>query len=178
MGAPCHLPAYAGGWLHDHQDPHPCLLTCIKELNTPRYMSVGGIFECYNKPLEIYNFETLKDDPLIELDTIGLKGSPTNVYKSFSPPQKGAGMMLEGADKATCESWFLCWQRSTSSDRKEKMTMSTFVNTDPTAFKGVWVFCEQREGKCLMPTDFELISEGRKLADDLGRGAVRPAAGR
>ena len=84
--------------------PHtPCLLTCIKELNTPRYMSVGGIFECYNKPLEIYNFETLKDDPLIELDTIGLKGSPTNVYKSFSPPQKGAGMMLEGADKATCE---------------------------------------------------------------------------
>ena len=81
----------------------PCLLTCIKELNTPRYMSVGGIFECYNKPLEIYNFETLKDDPLIELDTIGLKGSPTNVYKSFSPPQKGAGMMLEGADKATCE---------------------------------------------------------------------------
>ena len=81
----------------------PCLLTCIKELNTPRYMSVGGIFECYNKPLEIYNYETLKDDPLIELDTIGLKGSPTNVYKSFSPPQKGAGMMLEGADKATCE---------------------------------------------------------------------------
>ena len=41
------------------------------------------------------------------------------------------------------------------------------MNTDPAAFKGVWVFCEQREGK-LMPTDFELISEGRKLADDLG----------
>ena len=81
----------------------PCLLTCVKELNDARYMSVGGIMECYNKPLEIYNFETLKDDPLIELDTIGLKGSPTNVYKSFSPPQKGAGMMLEGADKATCE---------------------------------------------------------------------------
>ena len=26
-------------------------------------MSVGGIMECYNKPLEIYNYETLKDDP-------------------------------------------------------------------------------------------------------------------
>ena len=37
------------------------------------------------------------------MDTIGLKGSPTNVYKSFSPPVKGAGMMLEGADKATVE---------------------------------------------------------------------------
>ena len=45
--------------------------------------------------------------------------------------------------------------------------MSTFVNTDPNAFRGVWVFCEQREGK-LNPTDFELLSEGRKLADDLG----------
>ncbi len=45
--------------------------------------------------------------------------------------------------------------------------MSTFVNTDPNAFRGVWVFCEQREGE-LNPTDFELLSEGRKLADDLG----------
>ena len=38
---------------------------------------------------------------------------------------------------------------------------------DIAAFKGVWVFCEQRDGK-LMSTDFELISEGRKLADELG----------
>lgn len=81
----------------------PCLLTCIKELNLPRYMSVPGIMDCYNKPLEIYNYETLKDDPLVELDTIGLQGSPTNVYKSFSPPVKGTGMMLDGADKAACE---------------------------------------------------------------------------
>ena len=34
-------------------------------------------------------------------------------------------------------------------------------------FKDVWVFCEQRQGK-MMPTTFELISEGRKLADELG----------
>ncbi len=81
----------------------PCLLTCVKELNPARYMSVSGIFECYSKPYEIYNYETLKDDPLIDLDTIGLKGSPTNVYKSFSPPVKGAGMMMNGADKAACE---------------------------------------------------------------------------
>ena len=81
----------------------PCLLTCVKELNEARYMSVGGIMECYQKPLDIFNYETLKDDELIDVDTIGLKGSPTNVYKSFSPPVKGAGMMMEGADKAACE---------------------------------------------------------------------------
>ncbi len=44
---------------------------------------------------------------------------------------------------------------------------NTYNSTDIGAFKGVWVFCEQRGGQ-LMPTDFELISEGRKLADDLG----------
>ena len=75
----------------------PCLLTCIKELNTPRYMSVSGIFECYDKPVEVFDYNALKDDPLIETDTIGLKGSPTNVYKSFAPPVKGAGMMVEDA---------------------------------------------------------------------------------
>ena len=75
----------------------PCLLTCIKELNTPRYMSVSGIFECYDKPVEVFDYNALKDDPLIETDTIGLKGSPTNVYKSFAPPVKGAGMKVEDA---------------------------------------------------------------------------------
>ncbi len=81
----------------------PCLITCIKELNTPRYMSVGGIFDCYSKPIDVYDYNTLKDDPLIDPTTIGLKGSPTNIFKSFTPPQKGQGKMLEGADKATCE---------------------------------------------------------------------------
>ena len=81
----------------------PCLITCIKELNAPRYMSVGGVFDCYSMPYEVYDYETLKDDPLIDPTTIGLKGSPTNIFKSFTPPQKGVGMMLEGADKATCE---------------------------------------------------------------------------
>ena len=75
----------------------PCLITCIKELNDPRYMSVSGIFECYAKPLEVFDYNALKDDPLIETDTIGLKGSPTNVYKSFAPPVKGAGIKVEDA---------------------------------------------------------------------------------
>ena len=45
--------------------------------------------------------------------------------------------------------------------------MSNFNSADIAAFKDVWVFCEQREGK-LMPTDFELISKGRDLANELG----------
>ena len=42
-----------------------------------------------------------------------------------------------------------------------------YNSADIAAFKNVWVFCEQRQGK-MMPTTFELISEGRKLADELG----------
>ena len=84
----------------------PCLITCIKELNTPRYQTVRGILECDQKPCHVYDYETLKDEPLIEPDTIGLKGSPTNVYKSFSPPLKGAGQMLEGSGRETVEALF------------------------------------------------------------------------
>ena len=45
--------------------------------------------------------------------------------------------------------------------------MSDFINTDLSAFRGVWVICEQNDG-VVNPTSFELLSEGRKLADDLG----------
>ncbi len=45
--------------------------------------------------------------------------------------------------------------------------MSNFDSSAISEFKDVWVYCEQRDGK-LMPTDFELISEGRRLADELG----------
>lgn len=79
----------------------PCLITCIKELNEPRYMSTFGIFGSYQKSVDVYDYETLKDEPLIDKDTIGLQGSPTNILVSFTPPLKGAGVILEGADKNT-----------------------------------------------------------------------------
>jgi len=81
----------------------PCLITCIKELNTPRYMSVQGVLEAFDKPIEVYDYPKLENHPLIDKSTIGLKGSPTNIYKSFTPPQKGVGMMLEGDSKETTD---------------------------------------------------------------------------
>ena len=78
----------------------PCLLTAIAELATPRYMSVRGIVEAYEAEIKVLGFEELKDE--LELDMIGLKGSPTNVYQSFTKEVKGAGTILEGlsADEA------------------------------------------------------------------------------
>ena len=45
--------------------------------------------------------------------------------------------------------------------------MAEFNAMDTAAFKGVWVFCEQREGK-IQAISYQLLSEGRKLANDLG----------
>ena len=81
----------------------PCLLTCIKELNEPRYMSVPGIMKAYTMPMTVLDYEALKDEPLIDPTTIGLAGSPTNILTSFTPPQKGAGVMLEGNGEETCK---------------------------------------------------------------------------
>ena len=71
----------------------PCLLTAIGELAKPRYMTVSGIVEAYNKEIKVLGFEELKDD--LELDMIGTKGSPTNVYQSFPKQLKAPGTVLK-----------------------------------------------------------------------------------
>ena len=56
--------------------------------------------------------------------------------------------------------------------------MAEFNAMDTAAFKGVWVFCEQREGE-IQSISYQLLSEGRKLANDLGvelAGVVMAAA--
>ncbi len=45
--------------------------------------------------------------------------------------------------------------------------VENYNSKDLAAFKDVWVFCEQRQGE-MMSTSYELISDGRKLADELG----------
>ena len=42
--------------------------------------------------------------------------------------------------------------------------MAEFNAMDTAAFKGVWVFCEQREGQ-VQAISYQLLSEGRKLAN-------------
>jgi electron transfer flavoprotein beta subunit len=70
----------------------PVLLTALAELAEPRYMSVSGIVEAYEKEIKILGYDDLKDDLVPEY--IGLKGSPTNVVKSFTKEAKGEGTKL------------------------------------------------------------------------------------
>lgn len=70
----------------------PCMLTAIKELNAPRYMSVNGIYALKDKEIKVWNAKDVE----VDLNTVGLDASPTNVYRSFTPAPKDKGMMLEG----------------------------------------------------------------------------------
>lgn len=79
----------------------PCLLTAIKELNHPRYPSVGGIFDAFARNVTVFDYNALEADPDIDKSTIGLKGSPTNIHRSFTPSPKGVGTMLAGNDRDT-----------------------------------------------------------------------------
>lgn len=82
----------------------PCLLTTIKELNSPRYSSVKGIYDAYReKKVEMWNAKDIEISP----DETGLNSSPTNVRQTFTPSPKGQGMVLEGNGRDTvCELLF------------------------------------------------------------------------
>lgn len=70
----------------------PILLTAVKELNQPRYMSIGGIYDAYEKTVTVWG----ADDLPVSKDAIGINASPTKVFRSFTPEPKGKGVMLEG----------------------------------------------------------------------------------
>ena len=74
----------------------PLLITTLKEMNSPRYMRVSGIYDCFKEDMiETWN---LKDIDVC-LDDIGLKGSPTKVKKSFTKGAKTAGKIHDVDEK-------------------------------------------------------------------------------
>ena len=82
----------------------PCVVTVLSSANRPRYMSVRGIVEAYDKQVEVWGFDNIS----VEESKLGLNGSPTRVFKSFTKGAKSAGKVFEpGAG------------RSSRSDRRE-----------------------------------------------------------
>ena len=70
----------------------PCVLTAVKEFNRPRYMTIIGIENAYKQEITIWDEKDLGLDIL----ECGLNASPTKVFRSFTPPPKGKGIMLTG----------------------------------------------------------------------------------
>lgn len=68
----------------------PCLITCLSELNTPRYMTPGGIFDAYAKDITVWGRAQLD----VADDDIGLAGSPTMIAKASDKVAKGKGTVV------------------------------------------------------------------------------------
>ena len=66
----------------------PCLVTALSELNVPRYMTPGGIFDAYDAEITTWGRANLVD---VEDGDLGLKGSPTKIAKASDKVRKGAG---------------------------------------------------------------------------------------
>ncbi|MFZ5800924.1 MAG: electron transfer flavoprotein subunit beta/FixA family protein, partial [Candidatus Omnitrophota bacterium] len=74
------------------ETPLPALLTVVKEINTPRLPSLKGMMRSKSAQIIKWSNKDLGIDP----QNLGLLGSPTQVVKIFTPPQRSAGQMLSG----------------------------------------------------------------------------------
>ncbi len=66
----------------------PCLITALQELNEPRYMTPGGIFDAFEKETTVWGRADLKE---LADENMGLAGSPTQIAKASDKVRKGAG---------------------------------------------------------------------------------------
>ncbi|MFP5111477.1 electron transfer flavoprotein subunit beta/FixA family protein [Bacillaceae bacterium C204] len=66
----------------------PVLVTAQQGLNEPRYPSLSGIMKAKKKPIERIEIDDLNIHDILEVKTI--------TTKTFFPPKKGAGRILEG----------------------------------------------------------------------------------
>jgi electron transfer flavoprotein beta subunit len=74
------------------ETPLPALLTVVKEINEPRLPSLKGMMKAKSAKITMWTQKELNLDP----QQIGLNGSPTQVVKIFTPPQRTGGEMLSG----------------------------------------------------------------------------------
>jgi electron transfer flavoprotein beta subunit len=70
----------------------PCLVTALSELNDPRYMTPGGIFEAFENTGKFVTWGRADLD--VDDSNIGLKGSPTQIAKASDKVAKGKGTVV------------------------------------------------------------------------------------
>ena len=81
---------------HELKVEMPCLITALYELNEPRYMTPGGIFDAFdNGEVTVWGRADLKD---VDDKDLGLKGSPTKIARASDKVRKGAGETVKDLD--------------------------------------------------------------------------------
>jgi electron transfer flavoprotein beta subunit len=81
--------------------PLPVMLTVVRELNRPRYPTVPMRLESQDAAVKVWNNEVLK----LDVNSCGLKGSPTWVSRIFSPEREKGEIIGDGVSnpEATAE---------------------------------------------------------------------------
>ena len=77
------------------QTKFPCLITVVKEINTPRLPSLKGKMRAKSAVITTWKAADIG----AEENRIGLKGSPTWVLSIFTPPPRSKGQIFEGDAK-------------------------------------------------------------------------------
>jgi len=70
----------------------PALFTVVKEINEPRTPSIRGKMKAKSAQIPVWTAESMGLDP----DKCGLRGSPTQVVKVFSPEHRAGGECWDG----------------------------------------------------------------------------------
>ena len=73
----------------------PIVLTVVKEINEPRLPSLKGKMAAKKAEIPVWS----QKDIDLDLQRIGLTGSPTQVMKIFTPPKPSGGKIFEGEVK-------------------------------------------------------------------------------
>jgi electron transfer flavoprotein alpha/beta subunit len=69
----------------------PVLLTVLKSINEPRLPTVKGTMKANRKEIPVWTAADMEVDPA----RLGLKGSPTQVRRIFTPPQRVQGQLIQ-----------------------------------------------------------------------------------
>lgn len=77
----------------------PALITVVKEINEPRLPSLRGKMKARQAQIPTWGNKDLN----IDEDKVGLKGSPTQVVRIFTPPQKPGGKIFSGEPREMVE---------------------------------------------------------------------------
>jgi len=72
--------------------PLPGVISVVKEINTPRMASLKGKMRSKSAHISTLNANALS----VHIDRLGLKGSPTQVLRSFVPEKKAGGEKASG----------------------------------------------------------------------------------
>ncbi|NMB25285.1 MAG: electron transfer flavoprotein subunit beta/FixA family protein [Firmicutes bacterium] len=82
----------------------PAVITVVKEINEPRIPGLRGMMRAKKAEIPVWNAEDLGADPA----RLGLKGSPTRVWRTFEPARHGRTEMFPGTpdEQAT-----LLWEK-------------------------------------------------------------------